>query len=79
MQDRIRGEARTDAGGGDLAGWAFGVLCGLGAAAANEAVVLSVSLALALAGGLPLAALALRRLARRRSRAVVWEASWRRP
>jgi hypothetical protein len=57
--------------------WAFGLLCGLGAAAANDALLLPFGLALALAGGLPLLAFALARLRRQRRRAVVWEEpSW---
>ena len=58
--------------------WSAGLLCGLGAAAANQALLPPLGFALALAGGLPLTALVLRRLCRPRPRAVVWEElSWR--
>ncbi len=63
--------------GRELAMWSLGLLCGLGAAAANQALLLPIGLALALAGGLPLVGLALRHLLRPRPRAVVWqEPSW---
>ncbi len=74
-------QAGTGARGGrELAVWTLGLLCGLGAAAASEALLLPFGLALALAASLPLAALGLRWLLRPRRRAVVWEeASWRTP
>lgn len=59
----------------ELSVWALGLICGLGAAAANQ--TLPLGLALALAGFLPLLGLALLRLLRPRRRAVVWEEpSW---
>ncbi len=80
-RQRISRRARTGARDGrELAVWTLGLLCGLGAAAASEALLLPFGLALALAGSLPLAALGLRWLLRPRRRAVVWEeASWRTP
>lgn len=79
MHDLKRDGRRTEAlpgGGRELAVWAFGLLCGVGIAAADEALLLPFSLALALAGGLPLAGLALRQLLRPRRRVVVWEESY---
>lgn len=74
---RGRGWHRTRGGGRELSVWALGLLCGLGAAAANEALLLPLGLALALAAGLSLLGFALARLLRPRRRAVVWEeASW---
>ncbi len=78
-----RGSRRAAAeacGGRELGLWALGLLCGLGAAAASEALLLPFSLVLALAGGLPLAWLGLHWLLRSRRRVVVWEGmSWRTP
>ena len=59
--------------GREVSVWALGLACGLGTAAATEAFLLPVGLALALAGGLPLLGLVLGRLLRPRRRAVVWE------
>ena len=79
MDIRVRSR-RNQTGGRELAVWSLGLLCGLGAAAANQALLLPLGLALALAGGLPLIRLALRRLLRPRPRAVVWqEPSWNTP
>ena len=80
MDVRVAGQRRRAGGGRELALWSAGLLCGLGAAAANQALLLPLGLALVLAGGLPLAGLALRSLLRQRPRAVVWEElSWRTP
>ncbi len=77
MDVRERNRRRQTNGGRELAVWSAGLLCGLGAAAANQALLLPFALALALAGGLPLIGLVLRRLLRPRRRAVVWqEPSW---
>ena len=65
------GNRRKD--GRDLLLWALGLLSGLAAAAANEALRLPFPVALALAVGLPLAGLVLARLLRPRRRVVVWE------
>ena len=71
---------RAPAGGRDLAGWALGLACGIGASAADEALLLPLAVSLALGGALPLAWLALSRMQRTRRRAVVWEeVSWHRP
>ncbi len=84
-QQDCRSSGRNRAGAGprdgrELALWALGLMCGLGAAAASEAFLLPFSLVLALAGGLPLAWLGLRWLLRPRRRVVVWEGlSWRTP
>lgn len=68
---------RSQTGGRELAVWSLGLLCGLAAAAANQALLLPIGVALALAGGLPLIGLGLCRLLRPRPRAVVWqEPSW---
>jgi hypothetical protein len=77
---RRDGKGGTAGGHGLVAVWSLGLLCGLAAAAANEAVLLPLGLTLALAGGLPLLGLVLGRLLRPRRRAVVWEeASWHIP
>jgi len=75
MEVQVRSKWRLAGDGRELAMWSAGLLCGLGVAAANQALL---PLTLALAGGLPVVTLALRRL--RRPRAVVWEEpSWRMP
>jgi hypothetical protein len=73
--------AATGAGGArELAVWSLGLLCGLGTAPASETLLLPFGVALALAGGLPLAWVALRHLLRPRRRVLVWEGpSWRMP
>jgi hypothetical protein len=77
MDIRARNRRCQTNGGRELAVWSAGLLCGLGGAAANQALLLPLGLALALAGGLPLIGLALRWLLRPRPRAVVWqEPSW---
>ena len=80
MQDHQWSRHRTGsaAGGGYVAVWGGGLLCGTAVTAAADALRLSFVYSLALAGGLPLAAVALQRLLRPRRRAVVWEEmSWR--
>jgi hypothetical protein len=58
--------------------WAAGLLCGLLVAAAGQALLLPIGTAVALAGGVALTALGLRRALR--PRAVVWqEVSWDQP
>jgi hypothetical protein len=77
MDIRVRNRRCQTNSGRELAVWSAGLLCGLGAAAASQALLLPFGLALVLAGGLPLLGLALRRLLRPRRRAVVWqEPSW---
>ena len=76
MKGRMQAGYRAAAGAGgghDLSMWMLGLLCGLGAAAANEALLLPSGLVLGLAGGLPLLGWIVRRLLRPRRRALVWQ------
>ncbi|CAH2599874.1 conserved protein of unknown function [Rhodovastum atsumiense] len=66
-----------DMGHREWAVWALGLLCGLGTAAAEDALVLPLGVALAGVLGLPLAVIVVRRLCLSRRRALVWQdISW---